>query len=284
MEITTIIVIVIFSICGLVLLWAIANGNNIKIKKKEKKSKKKQSKEEKFKDIVPKEKKEKKSLKQKISNSAKEEKSGAKELPSNKVTKVTKEDFKSNDLEVPKALDDTKTESKEKPAQEEFKFDVEDFNITGDPTSKLIGDINFGDPIAKMDNLSPNFDGIDDNLFLPPMYGEDDKFSNLFKNNMADTDYKFDDELSPLNFDDKDLYYEFKAPETKSSREPGQVLNETLEERFNKVFSENPAAISAMKEVIVGDVMNGNRARTNRAIRERRLNKVVPGLGTEKDN
>ena len=282
MEITTIIVIVIFSICGLVLLWAIANGNNIKIKKKEKKSKKKSSKEEKFKDIVPKEKKEKKTLKQKISASAKEEKSGAKAIPTNKVTKVTKEDFKSNDLEVPKALDDAKQEITQKPTPDEFKFDVEDFNITGDPTSKLIGDINFGEPLSKMDNVSSNFSPMGDDLFLPPIYGEDDKFSNLFKSDMPNDMYKFDEELSPLDFDEKDLNYDFKAPEQKK-HEPGQVLNETLAERFNQVFGDNPAAISAMKEVIVGDVMTGNRSRTNRELRERRLNKVVPGVGTDKD-
>ena len=57
MESTTIVLIIIFAICGLVLIWAFKNGNNLKLKKKEKKQRKKKtkdSKKEEFKEIIPK--------------------------------------------------------------------------------------------------------------------------------------------------------------------------------------------------------------------------------------
>ena len=280
MEFTTIIVIVIFAICGLVLLWAIANGNNIKFKKKEKKSKSKPSKEEKFKDVVPKE-KPKKEVKQKISTSAKEEKAGKKDSPTNKVVKVTKEDFKSNDLEIPKALDDKKPEP-EKPKPEEFKFDFDEFNISGDPTSKLVGDINFSDPYTGKNDFPLDFGSMNDDLFLPPMHNNSTSEANLFKGGIQDDFYKFDDKLPPLNLDD-DLLYDFNKSIKNEPRKDGQILHETLETRFNQVFGDNVSAEVPAKEVIVGEILANNRSRTNRELRERRLKKVVANSLADKD-
>ena len=279
MEFTTIIIIAIFAICGFVLFWAIANGNNIKFKKREKKSKSKPAKDEKFKDVVPKE-KPKKAIKQKISESVKEEKSGKKEVPSNKVVKVTKEDFKSNDLEVPKTLDDKK-EEQAKITQEEFKFDFDNLNITGDPTTKLLGDINFNDPMTGGEQPL-GLDGMNDDLFLPPTLNSGIDDMDLFKGGMQEDFYKFDDKLSALQLDD-DFPYGFEEIESPKEKKPGQILNETMQDRFNQVFGENLSIEEPVKEVLVGNVLASSRSRTNRELRERRLKKVVTNSLADKD-
>ena len=43
-----------------------------------------------------------------------------------------------------------------------------------------------------------------------------------------------------------------------------------IEERIEKVFGSNIQAQPGVKEVMVGDILSGNRSRVNRELRERR--------------
>jgi len=272
MEPTTIILIAVFIICGVMLIWAIKNGNNIKFKKKEKKSKDKKAKEDKFKDIVPKENPQKE-LKQKISDNAKAEKAGKQPMPTNKIVKVTKEDFKNNDLEVPKALEEPKGTAKEA-NQKKDDFKLDDFNIKPDPNLKLGGgldDFKFSDDIFKNDAFKFDDPNMDDFL-LPPLNDSLDS-TNPFTTTQDDL-FKFDDNsIPPLDFNSDPFGSPFKSNNSKP-RESGKILSESMAERFNQVFGESLAESGGAKEIIIGDVLAGNRSRTNRELREKRLKKL----------
>jgi len=267
MEPTNIILIVIFAICGLVLVWAIKNGNNIKLKKKEKKQK--ADKKEKFKEVIPKEKPEKaekpekKQKKETIKDSAKAEKAGKAEPPTNKVMKVTKEDFKSNDMEVPKALggEEKKTSETKK---NDFKFDADNFEL---PPLKNFGkdDFNFDDNFLKDDitGLDPAFED-----FLAPMKGSGETGKDLpFLPAVEEDSFDFS---SDEFMSDLDSLLEVKSEDTPKSSVKGEILNETVEQRISKVFGDTLRTEAGVKEVMVGEVLAGNRSRTNRELREKR--------------
>ena len=271
MEPTTIILIVIFVVCGLFLLWAVKNGNNIKAKKKDKKQKSKSPKEEEFKDVVPKEKKEKteKKKSEKIRQSAKDEKSGKSAGPTNKVMKVTKEDFKLNDMAVPKSLDETKSDLKSKPVNKDDDFKIpelpSDFKIPELPSdfkipllkSSGLDDYNFKDDIWSDDD----FLGSDPDLMgvLPPI--DDMSFND-------DLNLGKVDNLPPIDFGSLpkiDTPAKMNMPKVE-----GKIENEPMDERFKKVFGSTGLESSGAKEVIIGDILSGNRSKTNRELREKR--------------
>lgn len=285
MEGTTIILVALFAICGIVLLWALKNGNNIKIKKKEKKAKK--SNEDKFKDVVPKEKKQK-VHKQKISKNAKSEKAGTQEMPTNRVVKVTKEDFKSNDIEVPKSLETPEKPSapleKEK-VQKKDDFNKVDFkNLVGGSAE----DFGFKEDLEKLklpeikdfkeDDDDEFWKNFSDDLISPPL---DDAGKMDAKKMGFDEQFpKFNDTLG----DDEDFWKglaDIQKPVKNEKREDGEILNEVIEARFEKVFGKTSGSSSVAKEIIIGDVMSGNRSRANRELREKRLKRVVSPLPTD---
>lgn len=239
---------------GFVLIWAIKNGNNIKFKKKEKKKKDKSANN--FKDVVPKEKPDKKVHKEKVRAAVKAEKSGEAMPPSNKVVKVTKEDFSNSDLVVPKSMEDKNVEEK---SNEIFKkeFDEKfDDNFDLEKEMRALG-ISMPESASIMDDqLTKDF--------LAPMSGglPDECFKDDF------TDFDFNDDFSDLPFG-KDDIFEIKG-EDNSTMKPGKFEEKSISERMAKVFGESGFADETTKEIIVGSVMLGNRSRTNRENRERR--------------
>lgn len=286
MEGTTIVLIAIFAICGLVSLWAIKNGNNIKLKKKEKKAKK--SNEDKFKDVVPKEKK-KKPHKQKISATAKAEKAGTQEPPTNKIVKVTKEDFKSNDIEVPKTLETS--EQKPVVGASPIKLKDEDLNglklkLSDENKAK---DFGFADDLGgfnfpEMKNLKDEDDDdfwkdMPEDFILPPLANVDKE--NLSKN--ADMGKEFS-EFSKGMDDDLEFWKgleDVKTAQPNEQREKGEFLNEVIEARFEKVFGKTGEKPSVAKEIIIGEVLSENRSRANRELREKRLKRVISPMPTD---
>lgn len=277
MEGTTIVLIVIFAICGLVLLWALKNGNNIKLKKKDKKAKK--SNEDKFKDVVPKEKK-KKQHKQKISETAKAEKAGTKEPPTNKIMKVTKEDFKSNDIEIPKSLETPV--SKESKVGSPIKLKDEDLKGIKLKSSNESNDFGFAGNLDKFNlpdlkdfsNEEDDFwKDMPDDFILPPLAKEHKE--RFGKNDDIEKDFAdFNKGMEDNSGFWKGLE-EIQNPQPNKEREKGEILNEIIEARFEKVFGKTSEAPSVAKEIIIGDVLSGNRSRTNRELREKRLKRVI---------
>lgn len=263
MEPTTIILIVIFAICGMVLLWAFKNGNNIKFKKREKKEK--ADKKEKFKEVLPKEKpeKEKKEKKEKIHQAVKEEKSGKVEPPTNKVMKVTKEDFKSNDIEIPKALggEDKKAQETKK---DDFNFNPDDFVLPPLKDFKE-ADFKFDDDLLKAD--FPAFDSSMQD-FNFPMAG-DNSFQGLPFLPSAESD-SFDFSAQDPFLPSMDSAIELGPKNPTVSPVKGEILTESVEDRISKVFGGTTLDASGVKEVMVSEVLTGNRSRTNRELRERR--------------
>ena len=261
MEPTNIVLIVVFAICGMVLLWAFKNANNIKFKKREKKAK--ADKKEKFKEVLPKEKpiKEKKEKKDKIRDAVKEEKSGRVEPPTNRVTKVTKEDFKSNDIELPQSIGSAEKQTSEFP-KEEFKL-PDDFKL---PPLKEFkeDDFKFDDEFLKSE--FPGFDPMLNDLGMPMDAGYPmDAFPFM---PVAEED-SFDFSPNPS----------MKLPEQPMNSQPeehqtlqtkGKILNESIEDRINKVFGNISLDASEVKEVMVSEVLTGNRSRINRELREKR--------------
>ena len=277
METTTIILIGIFVVCGFVFLWALKNGNGLKFAKKEKKKKAEKSKQEKYKDVVPKEKpvkKEKKPFKQKISSSAKAEKAGTQEAPSNKVVKVTKEDFQSNDMDVPKTFD-TAPEKQEPPI--DAQSIVKD-NKFMEGLGQL-SDFNFQDDMWDQGDKPLTDKEIED--FLSPMGSPFDSEQGFPPN---DDFFKMDDSVSPIDprptepLIDFGLNSERFAPARES-----KILNEGIEERFNQVFGKAAMPAGGAREVIVGEVLSENRSRTNREIRQKRLKQMFTGSKTSNE-
>lgn len=244
MSTTTIILIAVFGVCGLFLLWAIKNGNNIKFKKKEKKSK------DKFKDVIPKEKPEKKKP-EKIRKAVKDEKSGKAEPPTNKIVKVTKEDFKSNDIEIPKTMEEKKPDTQKTDKKDEFNID--DFDLEKEMEALGITPPNF--------NKKPSFEA-DFNDFGAPMQ-DPYMFSGI---NDLDFGKEFMSDPIKDDFDFKPSFLNSNGPKT-----DGTFVNESIDARFAKIFGDSALADDkTAREVVIGDVMSGNRSRTNREARERR--------------
>ena len=256
MESTTIVLIIIFAICGLVLIWAFKNGNNLKLKKKEKKQRKKKtkdSKKEEFKEIIPKEKKEKTEKKKEvIRESVKDEKSGKVEPPTNKISKITKEDFENNNIAVPKTLGG---EEKPKTQTKETKLSDKDLGL---PPLNGFGDggFNFDDDFLKDDLM--DF-GIKSEDFLGPI-GDGNLMGDSF---MSGNDMDLG-EIPMMDFNN------FPAPIDMPTRTPGEIRPETIEQRLEKVFGSTLDNQPGVKEVMVGEILSGNRSRVNRELREKR--------------
>ena len=167
--------------------------------------------------------------------------------------KVTKEDFKSNDLNVPKALEDKtppveKAENKNKPFNPSFsksslpKLDDED-------------DLWLRNKLKEFD-----LPELDDELPPIDLGGFDKNFKD------------FDIPFSPPNlneFDNKEIFA-IEDMALSTPRVKGEIKNESIEERINKVFGTIELDEKAVKEVVVGKVLSNNRSRINRESRTRR--------------
>lgn len=245
---STIIVIAVCVICGLVFLWCIKNGNNIKFAKKEKKGKPKKAAEDKFKDVIPKEKKEKPKKQPIIKNSLKED-IKKKDEENKTVEKITIEDFKNNDLSVPIALlsDEEKTaKAKEVARQGKTPSTGKDFNFNFDNEFKPLKSPSLMDNPFK-------FDDDLDSLFGPPK-----KPASLPK-----------DDFKPLDFDFLDDEFDFDGLEKQSASNIVDVNNKTGLDKFEQVFGAGATKESAKHEVVVGDVLSSPRARVNKINRRK---------------
>lgn len=244
---TTIILIALFIVCGLVLIWAIKNGNGLKLKKK---PKIKKDPNEKFKDVVPKEKQTGKPKEKpaKIRQAVKDEKAGKVAPLTNKVMKVTKEDFKSHDLNVPKSLEgetkfDDKTESKAVSLKPTIKSSIP--SLEADDELWLKNKLKEFE-LPELDDKKEDFDELD------KLLGSIQDFESPF--------------ATPMGGETDDIG--FVQPSIK--RKEGKILNETMETRFNQVFGKMSLEESSVKEVVVGDILSNNRSKVNREARMKR--------------
>lgn len=276
MEPTDIILIVIFAICGLVLIWAFKNGNNIKLKKKEKSGKKKKvkdKKKEEFKEVIPKEKKEKKEPEEKkkevVRETVKDEKAGKKNPPTNKISKITKEDFESNNMDVPKALGgEDKEAKKDKP--KDMKFNSKDLGLP--PLSGFDDGFNFDDDFLKDDFADLGFK--DEDLLGPVL--NDRKKVDPFMPLPESDPFMFDKAPADLGLGEIPMmdFNNFPPPAPMGMqmqpKSKGEIKTESIEDRLEKVFGSGIEAQSGVKEVMVGEILSGNRSRVNRELREKR--------------
>lgn len=285
---TTVLIVIVVLVFG----YFILSANGIKLfKKKEHKVKAKKSNEEKYQDVIPKEKKEKKpavkisdvAKKEKLKDDIKKEldvKASASKAPasSGTVTKITKEDFLKNNIEVPSTsnllTDEEKKamtakslpKAKEQPSKP-YDFGLPDFpaspGFSMDEPAGLkddpFADIDF-DAILNGGSSTKSFD----KQFMPDSIPEFEDFGGNSPlgseyNQMSSSDY-----FNPSRDFDMGSQSDFGS-------EPFMV--QSLDERFEQVFGANYASVggSAMgKEVIIGDIMKGPRARENRAKRSER--------------
>lgn len=282
MEPTTIILIVIFAICGLVLLWAFKNGNNIKFKKKEKSEKKKKApkdkQKEEFKEVIPKEKKEKQDKNEKtekkekklepIRDVVKDEKAGKVEAPSNKISKITKEDFESNNITVPKSLGGEDKSVKPNKSKD-VKLKQKEFDL---PPLSGLGGLNFDDEFLKEDLASL---GLREEDYLGPSQLTDKLLDDPFLA-MSDEDQFMLGKDMGLGLGDIPMsdFNNFPPPTslgmpTKSNTK-GEIKTESIEARLERVFGDDLPVQPGIKEVIVGEILSGNRSKVNRELREKR--------------
>lgn len=293
---STILVLVVVAVIG----YFILSANGVKLfKKKEHKVKAKKSNEEKYEEVLPKEKKEKKSVK--ISDDAKKEKLkddikkelNDKALDKTKstavskgtVSKITKEDFMKNNIEVPTTsnlLSDeekkamtakTLPKAKEQPSKP-YDFGFPDFS---DGPGGLLDDSmsSKDDPFADID-----FDAILNNS-SSPKFGADNPLLSEGLSDFGDKDSGFGDLDFPSvqnEFKQKPSVDYFNSSPSfnmgaQSSFGNEPILSQSLDERFEQVFGENYAQMGGSKmgkEVIIGDILKGPRARENRARRTER--------------
>ena len=233
---SSIIVISVCVICGLVFLWCVKNGNNIKFAKKEKKGKPKKSAEDKFKEVIPKEKKEKPQKQPVIKNTVKED-IKKKEEANKIVEKITIQDFKNNDLNVPTALlsDEEKTaKAKEVARQGKQPSSNKDFNFNFDNEFKSLKNPSIMDNPFK-------FDDDLDSLFGPP----------------KKLDVPVKEDLKPLDFDFLDDEFDFDGL-GKPNQEYSPETRASLD-KFEQVFGAGASKETARHEVIVGDVLSSPR-------------------------
>ena len=275
---SNIILIIIVAVVFLVLIWCIKNGNNIKLGKKKEKKASKPSKEDKFKDVIPKEKKKpvKKDNKPLIKKSAKKEieKSNA------TVTKITKEDFKNNDIKVPEAmLEEAEKEKLKEEIKKETKANKPSFGVP-DFKNQPLPEFKFDDDF-KFDKFNDNFKFDDDFKF-----DDEFMFDNPFNksNNFAPLDNPFAKKNDFSSFGKKEDFKmpdyivvgdEFEDPmimeKPKHYTKEETLENKTFEDRVNMVFSgitEDKQKLTS--EVIIGQVLSEPKARTNRRNRERK--------------
>ncbi len=286
---------------ALVVIYFFLSANGVKLFKKEHKVKAKKSNEEKYEEVLPKEKKEKKEKNSvvKISDVAKKEKLKEdikkeldaktsspvkKEGGGGTVTKITKEDFLKNNIEVPSTsnllTDEEKKamtakslpKAKEQPSKP-YDFGLPDFDspmssksFPADDLSQSkddpFADIDFdailnGTSSTKPEDILSGLDGFD-----MPDFGESSAGSKAPKQ-------KFSQKNSTDYFNSSPSFN--MSDQAKFGGNPVEV--KSLNERFEQVFGSNFEAMGgteAGKEILIGDILSGPRARENRLRRSER--------------
>ncbi len=302
MSLTTIIVVVAI----IAVLYLVFSGSGAKLfKKKEHKVKASKSNEEKFKDVIPKE-KEKKETKVKITKTAKKEKLKEdikKELDEKKggnnadaehkssvfepvsgeakVTKITKEDFLKSNMEVPASLlteeEKKQATAKSLPKAKEQPSSPYDFSLDDD--DPILGKDPFDLQTSSGDALDSMFGDLDDDPFagvdidalLNELKSEtgDDSFAPQPTSKLIKAENKFEQKTKSDYFTPTPSFSGVKGTDNPFT---GKTLNERFEEVFGTSY-ENMGGTELGKEIIIGDILSGNRAtlnRTKRAEREKR--------------
>lgn len=293
---TTVLIIVGVVVVG----YLIISANGIKLfKKKEHKVKAKKSNEEKYEEVLPKEKKEKKTVK--ISDNVKKEKlkddikkelsekvtSGVASKPqaSGTVSKITKEDFMRNNIEVP-STSNLLTEEEKKamtakslPKAKEQPSKPYDFGFSDFPDSPK-SNFPIDDPLGSKDDpfADIDFDAILNGTSSSKTSDKPFMSENLPGFDPLDSGFGADSSASFGGFNQKTSADYFNASpsfnmsaQSDFGSEP--IVMESLDERFEQVFGANYASIGGSKmgkEIIIGDILKGPRARENRARRSER--------------
>lgn len=296
MSIITIVAIII----AVVVLYMFLSGNGIKFKifkKKEHKVKASKSNEEKYKDVIPKEKAGKKETKTKFLDSAKKEKIKSdikKEISetvgkpkdtqsaptsAGTVTKITKEDFLKNNITLPSTspfMEDEKKNGVVLPKAKEQPSKPYDFGL---------GDDDMPDPfegigVEENDESDP-FAGVDIDALLNSSDEEFDAFldgrlggaNNKKSESMAsqqklETENKFNQLGAKEYFGGVD-----KTIPTAEKSYDAPLTNKTLGDRFEEVFGDKFREMGGTeqgKEIIVGDILSAPRSEVNRMKRAER--------------
>lgn len=260
---STIVLVVVFGACALFAVSAFKNGNKLKFfGKKDRKPKSKVSEEEKYKDVVPKEKKEKPKTGV-VKDTVKEELKETSEANASKVMKITKEDLKKNDITVPFHMlsDEEKNIIPKTPAKNDMAPKPYDFNFDE-------MDFNFGSENQKKDLLSDS-PGYKD-LFAPSSSPEDFLFDKPESNSTLKPVNNFVGD-NAQNWDASPLPQPSAKPWTGGGSE--SFARESVEDRFNKVFgnmSGQSTNARLGKEIILGEVLASPRYRAIKQERERR--------------
>lgn len=281
-------------IVAVLVLYMFLSGNGIKFKifkKKEHKVKASKSNEEKYKDVIPKEKPEKKETQTKFLDSAKKEKIKSdikKEIseavgkpkevqtapkPAGTVTKITKEDFLKNNITLPSTspfMEDEKKsgvvlpKAKEQPSKP-YDFEIGDDDMP-DPFEGIgVEDNDESDPFAGVDiDALLNSSDEEFNAFLDGKLGgaENKKSETLPLQPKRETENKFN------QLDAKD-YFGTASGDSFSEEKfyDGPLTNKTLGDRFEEVFGDKFREMGGTeqgKEIIVGDILSAPRSEVNK--------------------
>jgi hypothetical protein len=290
-----------------VLGYFILSANGIKLfGKKEHKVKAKKSNEEKYSDVLPKEKTEKNPKKTgvKISDSAKKEKlkddikkeigekSGVatKSAGSGTVSKITKEDFLKNNIEVPTTLlteEEKKAmtakslpKAKEQPSKP-YDFGLPDFSSPAGFSSPSKG-FPLDDPLTSSDDP---FADIDFDSILNGTSSPDKPFTDSFADfDVPDSGFGGKSKPSSIGLGAKSEYNQKSSsgyfnPSTsfdmdaQTTFDADPIMIRSLDERFEQVFGANYASVAGSKmgkEIIIGDILKGPRVKEVRARRSER--------------
>lgn len=278
------------------------SGKELKIKlfgKKEHKVKASKSNEEKYKDVIPKEKEKKekkeKEKKTKFSNSAKKEKIKQeikKEISetlvdakknegtgSATVSKITKEDFAKNNIQLPSSSNLSTEEKKSGvvlPKDKEQPSKPYDFgfgNSDSDLFSGLDGE-DENDPFAgiDIDELLNSSDEEFDAFLEKRITGNKSGDVGEFGGKGLDLDYeppKPKKDFPKYNQFNADEYFESSA-EQRDFENENPFTNKTLGDRFEEVFGEKFREMGGTelgKEIIISDILGSPRSEINKAKR-----------------
>lgn len=281
----------------LVVAYFFLSANGVKLFKKEHKVKAKKSNEEKYEEVLPKEKKEKKEKKPavKISDIAKKEKlkedikkeldaktsATVKKDGGGTVTKITKEDFLKNNIEVPSTSNLLTEEekkamtvkslpkAKEQPSKP-YDFGFSDFDNPSSVKNFAVDDLSQSkdDPFADID-----FDAILNGTSSTKI---DDPFASLDALDLSDvgagnsgSKQKYSQKNSGEYFNTSPAFN--MSAQNKFGGDP--VVVKSLGERFEQVFGSNFETMGGTemgKEILIGDILSGPRARENRLRRSER--------------
>lgn len=206
-------------------------------------------------------------------------------LGGGKVQKVTKEDFQKSEIVLPPSsnFSDKPFENYSKPKIEDDDFDfMKDFgggNPFGAPkkSGSSVDDLDLDallkelEEEAKGDMPGGSGDYNDDPFDMPKFDASfaPSSFPKKSFNPFEDDDLKnnFEDDLEDEDDSEEDFSF---APSFEPSYASGQsFVSQSVGDRYDAVFGNgsNPAKNKIAKEIIVGDVLSGPRARTNRLMR-----------------